>query len=124
MALAITLIVHGVVMLFPDIGWSILAVYYVLIMVGVTTHYWLTSRLWWPWIALSFLLNFPLWVFEQVQLEHHFEHTFLYSGDTRLFWVSIIGGSLWAFNKIAIDGLLLLFPVVRSGLREAQLRWV
>lgn len=94
-----------------DIGWYFLTVLYVLIALGLIVFYRLTTytKIWLT--VLSFILNFVLWVAEQVNLERFFHDTFLYQDNRFRYAVIILGGLLWAFNKLIIDRLFILFKV-------------
>ncbi len=86
-----------------DIGWHFLTVLYILIVLGQIIFYFLTTYTN-NWLTiLSFILNFVLWVAEQVNLESFFQDTFFYQGKNMRYAVIILGGLLWAINKLFID---------------------
>ncbi len=86
-----------------DIGWHFLTVLYVLILLGLIAFYFLmTFTNFWLTI-LSFILNFILWVAEQVNFEKLFHDTFFYHNNKFRYGVIVLGGLLWAINKLIID---------------------
>jgi len=106
-----------------DIGWHFLTVLYVLIVLGQITFYYLTTytNIWLT--ILSFILNFILWVAEQVNLERFFHDTFFYQDNDFRYGVIILGGFLWAINKLIIDRLYILFKVNLSLTNRAERLW-
>jgi len=98
-------IVEGVLAVLPDIGWHFLTVIYITIFVLQITFYYLTTNFKFGWTALSFILNFILWTFEQVIIEKTFYDSIIYSGENWKVGVYILGGLLWVTNKILIDQL-------------------
>lgn len=92
-----------------EIGWHFLTVLYVLILLEFIVFYRLTTytKIWLT--LLSFILNFVLWVVEQVNLERFFHDTFFYQDNRFRYAVIILSGILWAFNKLIIDRLFILF---------------
>jgi hypothetical protein len=94
-----------------DIGWHFLTVLYILIVLGQIIFYFLTTYTN-NWLTiLSFILNFVLWVAEQVNLESFFQDTFFYQDKNMRYAVIILGGLLWAINKLFIDRLFIVFKV-------------
>ncbi len=92
-----------------DIGWHFLTVLYILIVLGQIIFYFLTTYTN-NWLTiLSFILNFVLWVAEQVNLESFFQDTFFYQDKNMRYAVIILGGLLWAINKLFIDRLFIVF---------------
>ena len=53
--------------------------------------------------VISFVLNFILWVAEQVNLESTFHDSIVYQLNDRGFTVCLLGGFLWATNKLILD---------------------
>lgn len=106
-----------------DIGWHFLTVLYVLIVLGLITFYYLTTytNIWLT--ILSFILNFILWVAEQVNLERFFHDTFFYQDNNFWFGVIVLCGLLWAINKLIIDRLFILFKVNLSMTNRADKLW-
>lgn len=94
-----------VILLLPAIGWHFLTVCYVLILIGLVAFYVLTTYNRIGWSTLSFILNFVLWVAEQVNLEKSFHDTFFYQSESFRYGVLILGGLLWAINKMIIDNV-------------------
>jgi len=96
-----------------DIGWHFLTVQYILIVLGQIAFYFLTTytNIWLT--ILSFILNFILWVAEQVNIESYFHDTFFYQDDNLRYAVIVLGGLLWATNKLIIDKL---FSVLKANL--------
>jgi hypothetical protein len=89
------------------LGYGAFLVIYVSILFAQGTFYGLTavhSRL---WSTLGFVANFILWVTELVQLEHLSEgsstHRLLYHNDSYYWLRFVLGGVLWASNKLALD---------------------
>jgi hypothetical protein len=91
-----------------DIGWHFLTVFYILILIGLISFYWLTSytNIWLT--ILSFILNFIIWVTEQVNFEKLFHDTFFYEENKFRYGVIVLGGILWTFNKLIIDRIFVL----------------
>lgn len=106
-----------------DIGWHFLTVLYVLIVLGQIAFYYLTTyaNVWLT--ILSFILNFILWVAEQVNLERLFHDTFFYQENDFRYGVIVLGGLLWAINKLAIDRLYILLKVNLSLTNRAERLW-
>ena len=106
-----------------DIGWHFLTVLYVLIVLGQIAFYYLTTytNVWLT--ILSFILNFILWVAEQVNLERFFHDTFFYQDNNFRYGVIVLGGLLWAINKLIIDRLFILFKVNLSLTNRADKLW-
>ena len=98
-------IVEGTLSILPDIGWHFMTVGYIAILLMQILFYYLTTNFNIGWTALSFVLNFILWTFEQVIIEKNFHDTFIYKGDNYKIGVLILGGLLWVTNKILIDKL-------------------
>jgi hypothetical protein len=98
-------IVEGTLAVLPDIGWHFLTVIYVTIFVLQIAFYYLTTNFKFGWTALSFILNFILWTFEQVIIEKAFHESIIYSGENWKVGAYILGGLLWVTNKILIDKL-------------------
>ena len=98
-------IVEGVLAVLPDIGWHFLTVIYITIFILQITFYYLTTNFKFGWTALSFILNFILWTFEQVIIEKTFHDSIIYSGENWKVGGYILGGLLWVTNKILIDHL-------------------
>jgi hypothetical protein len=105
LALLIIPVVEGTLLVLPDIGWHFLTVIYITIFIFQITFYYLTTNYKFGWTALSFIMNFILWTFEQVVLEKNFHDSFIYKGDNFKIGVLILGGLLWVTNKILIDKL-------------------
>ncbi len=106
-----------------DIGWHFLTVFYVLIMLGLIAFYYLTTYTYIWLTILSFILNFILWVAEQVNLEKFFHDTIFYQDNNFRYGVIILGGLLWAINKIFIDRLFILLKVNLSSTNRAEKLW-
>lgn len=98
-------IVEGTLSVLPDIGWHFLTVIYVTIFVLQIVFYYLTTNFKFGWSILSFILNFILWIFEQVIIEKTFHDSIIYKGENWNVGVYILGGLLWVTNKILIDKL-------------------
>jgi hypothetical protein len=99
-------IVEGTLVLFSDIGWHFMTVIYVTIFVLQIIFYYLTTNYKFGWTALSFILNFILWTFEQVVIEKTFHDSFIYQGENWKIGAYVLGGLLWVSNKILIDQVL------------------
>jgi hypothetical protein len=106
-----------------NIGWHFLTVLYVLIMLGQIAFYYLTTytNIWLT--ILSFILNFILWVAEQVNLERFFHDTFFYQDNNFRYAIIILGGLLWAINKLIIDRLFILKKFNLSLTNRAEKLW-
>lgn len=90
-------------LLFIDSGWHFLTVSFIAIFLLQVLYYYLTTYLNAGRSIFSFVLNFILWVTEQVQIEHALGDTCIYQ-DYKVGAV-ILGASFWATNKILIDVL-------------------
>ncbi|MFO0477584.1 MAG: hypothetical protein ACK50L_02220 [Bacteroidota bacterium] len=99
-------IVEGTLVLLSDIGWHFMTVIYVTIFVLQIIFYYLTTNYKFGWTALSFILNFILWTFEQVVIEKTFHDSFIYQGENWKIGAYVLGGLLWVSNKILIDQVL------------------
>ena len=102
LALLTTPIVKVTLSLLPDIGWHFLTVIYLIIFFLQISFYFLTTNFNFGWTALSFTLNFLLWVLELVVLEKNFQGSFIYNDNIYIF---IISGIFWVTNKLIIDKL-------------------
>jgi predicted neutral ceramidase superfamily lipid hydrolase len=91
----------------PSVGYEILTYIYISILLGLFYYYFLTTYLKVGLTILSFTLNFILWVAEQVSLSSQFHDTFLYQNDNFRVTVVILGGLLWATNKLLLDKLFI-----------------
>ena len=91
-----------------DLGWHFLTAFYLLILSGLIVFYIMTTytNLWLT--ILSFIFNLLLWVAEQVHLERLFGETFFYKESQWEFAVIVLGGILWASNKLIIDRFFML----------------
>ena len=98
-------VVEGTLLVFPDIGWHFLTVIYITIFIFQISFYYLTTNYKFGWTALSFIVNFILWTFEQVVIEKTFHDSFIYKGDNFKIGALILGGLFWVTNKILIDKL-------------------
>lgn len=102
------------ILVFPGIGWGFLTIFYILIILTQILFYILTSYTK-TWITLlSFILNFVLWVFEQVNLERYFQDSFFYQDNNFRYGVIVLGGLLWAINKLILDRIFIIFKVHAS----------
>ncbi len=100
-------LISYLLMLIPGIGYGILTVLYVLIVFAQGAFYGFTSVHGRSWSTISFVVNFILWVTELVQLEHLLEgssaHRLIYHNDS-FYWLRfVLGGVLWATNKLVLD---------------------
>lgn len=111
LALLVGIAPQLIVRLFPDIGWHLLTAFYLIIACAQITFYLLTTftGLWLT--ILSFVLNFILWVAEQVNLESFFHDAAFYQDERFRYGVIVLGGLLWAFNKLVIDRLYIVLKV-------------
>jgi hypothetical protein len=95
------------VLLIPSIGYEVLGYLYVFTLVAQIIFYWHTSNGNYLRTIINFMLNFFLWTFELVELEHLLEGTtvyrFLYHTDELYALRFILGGLLWATNKLILD---------------------
>ncbi len=88
--------------IFPNIGWHFLTVSYISIFVLQILFYYLTTDYVIKWQVFSFIINFILWTFEQVQIEKYYQDTFIYKNQSKIV-VCLLGGFLWVTNKILIE---------------------
>lgn len=105
-ALLIIPILELCIRLIPNIGWHFLTVAYGLIFILQVLYYYLTSIFNIVLSIVSFIMNFLLWIIEQVQLEKVLHDSPFYQGENYKIGVFILGGFLWATNKMLIDALL------------------
>lgn len=108
LALLTILIVEGTLAVLPDIGWHFMTVIYITIFVLQITFYYLTTNFNFGWTVLSFILNFILWILEQVIIEKNLHDSFIYQGENWKIGAYILGGLLWVTNKILLDYLFKL----------------
>ena len=105
LALLLIPVSKGTLALFPNIDYEIFTVFYIAIVVFQIIFYYLTTNYKLGWTVLSFILNFILWTFEQVQIYKNFEDSFIYKENNYGTEALILGGLLWVTNKILIDKL-------------------
>lgn len=114
-ALGITLglvvfMISYLAMLVPGIGYGVLLVIYTVTLLAQGAFYGLTAAHGRAWSTMSFVVNLVLWVTELVQLEHLLEgssaHRFLYHDDDSYALIYVLGGFLWATNKLVLDKLI------------------
>jgi len=99
------------IFIFPDFGWYLLAVLYILIILAQILFYLLTTYTN-AWLTiLSFILNFLLWVTEQVNFESNFHDTFFYQNENFRCIIIILSGLLWGINKILLDRIFIFLKV-------------
>lgn len=110
LVIGLTLTLKGITLgterLFPDIGWHILSIAYLTLFALQVTFYYLTTNFKIGWTISSFIINFILWTIELVVLEKSFHNTWIYQ-DSKIASI-VLGGILWATNKILLDKLFLL----------------
>lgn len=106
LALLITPIVEGFLWILPDIGWHFLTVLYSVILLLQVVFYYLASYHSLRWTVLNFVVNYVLWVFEQVQIEQSFGDSFIYQGEKNGVYVLVLGAILWVTNKLLFDAFL------------------
>ena len=106
-----------------DIGWHFLTVFYILIVLAQIAFYFLTAytNIWLT--ILSFILNYVLWIAEQVNLESYFHDTFFYQDKNMRYEVVILGGLLWTINKLIIDRLFIVFKANLSLTNRVDKLW-
>ena len=94
-------------MLIPEVGYGIFLVIIVLIIFAQGTFYGLTAFHGRAWSTIGFFVNLILWATELVQLEQQLDgsslHRFLYHNDDFYALQFVLGGILWATNKLVID---------------------
>ena len=97
-------------MLIPGMGYGILTVLYALIIFAQGAFYVITAVHGRTWSTISFVVNFIVWVTELVQLEHLLEgtstHQLLYHNDSYYWLRFVLGGVLWAANKLLLDAII------------------
>jgi predicted neutral ceramidase superfamily lipid hydrolase len=103
LAILVVALTYMIVKLFPNIGYGILTFAYSFIFIGLICYYAMTTYYNAGFTILSFLLNFILWVAEQVNLEKLFQDTFVYRGTDFGITVTVLGGLLWTTNKLLLD---------------------
>ena len=96
-------ITHLYDLIFPDTGWSFLTVLYYSIVFFQILYYYLTTYSKPALTIVSFVVNFTLWVAEQVNLEKSFQDTAFYNDSKYRIAVVLLGGLLWSINKLLID---------------------
>jgi hypothetical protein len=95
--------------LFPDIGYGISTAVYLFILTGLIYYYVLTTYFSIGLSVVTFILNFILWVAEQVNIEKAFHDSFIYQANDKGFITLILGGLLWTVNKLLLDKVFGLF---------------
>jgi len=98
---------HLYILIFPETGWSFLTVFYYSIILLQILYYYLTTYSKAVLTILSFVVNFILWVAEQVNLERSFQDTAFYNDIKYRVAVVLLGGLLWSINKLLIDRALI-----------------
>lgn len=89
------------VLLKNNLGWNFQTIAFIALFFLQAFYYYITTNLNVGFSILSFIFNFILWVPEQVLIGHALDHIFIYQGH--LVGGAVIGGLLWASNKIFID---------------------
>ena len=89
---------------------ALLLLIYLLTIAGLICFYILTTQ-YKAWLTiLNFLLNFVLWITEQIMLEGRFYNSYFYQDENAAaIFVLIFGAFLWTLNKIAFDNIFKLF---------------
>ena len=96
------------------LGWHLLTVMYLLIVLSLIFHYYKTSYHKPIWIVvISFIINFVVWVTEQVNIESMFQASWLYN-DNKV-GAFMLGGLLWAINKFVIDFIYLKITAIQKA---------
>jgi len=94
-------------LLIPGIGYGSVLFIYIFIFFAQGMFYGLTAVHGRMWSTVGFILNFVLWTIELVQLEYLLDgsamHRFLYQNDDYYVLRFLLGGALWATNKLIID---------------------
>ncbi len=116
--IALTLLVYGLMLatlkictILFDIGWGFLWNIYGYIFFGLVLFYYFTS-FHNKWITIgSFLINFILWVAEQVITECHFHNSPFYQKDSNYWLVFLLGGLFWGINKVVLDVIFFQFKI-------------
>jgi hypothetical protein len=107
-AISTSILTLLIIKLFPEIGWHFLTVAYINILLGQIIYYYSTTYTTFPLTVLSFVLNFILWVIEQVFIEQTFHDSFVYQDERFRVIVVILGAFLWATNKLILDKVFAL----------------
>ena len=96
-------------MLIPGMGYGVFVFVFALTLFAQGVFYGLTAIHGRAWSTLGFVVNLILWVTELVQLEHQLDgssiHRLLYHNDNYYALRFMLGGILWATNKLAIDAI-------------------
>ena len=95
------------------LGWHLLTVMYLLIVLSLIFHYYKTSYHKPNQIVISFIINFVVWVTEQVNIESMFQASWLYN-DNKV-GAFMLGGLLWAINKFVIDFIYLKITAIQKA---------
>jgi len=96
-------VLHLYFYLVADGGFESLSIFYLSVFVQQMVYYVLLTHNGF-WITLgAFLLNYILWIAEQVNLEATFTQSTFYIEDRWTYGVVVLGGVLWATNKLIID---------------------
>ena len=103
-------LVSYLLMLIPSIGYGAFAIVFALFFFAQGTFYGLTTVHGRIWSTVGFVLNFILWTTELVQLEHLLDgssiHDLLYRDDSYYWLRFVLGGMLWATNKVILDEVI------------------
>jgi hypothetical protein len=104
---ALVFISFFLIEMIPSPGYQFLTYMYISILLGLVLYYFLMTYFKIRLTILSFILNFVLWVAEQVNISSEFQDTFLYHNDNFRIAIVILGGFLWTTNKILLDWLFI-----------------
>lgn len=106
-----------------DIGWHLLTFLYVLTTIGQVSFYYLTTYTNVGLTILSFILNYIIWVVQQVNLERTFHGSIFYKDNDFGYGVIVLSGLLWAINKLIIDRMFISVKVNLSSTNRLERLW-
>lgn len=118
LALLYMLIVNGLSLVFPDLGWHILTLAYILILLCQILFYYLTAKQKLGLAVLNFTMNFIFWIAELVILEHFFGETDFYQSRWSAYPLSGLSGILWVLNKVMLD---YIFGFMNKGIVKSRI---
>ena len=98
----------------PELGWHILTVLYFTTLILQLTFYYLTTNFEIGLTVVSFIINFILWILEQVGLYNALHESWLYQNLS--VGPILLGGLLWASNKMLIDYVFTRNRKIKIGL--------
>jgi hypothetical protein len=101
---------------FSFLGWGVMTIIFSLTLLALILFHWITNIFSPALSVISFVINFLIWVAEQVCFEKYFNQTFLYRDEeTKFIFVFLFASFLFSLNKILID-----FIFIKLGLKPTK----